>query len=99
MSTPETLVSLFYNFLNETSRRKILDLTNIKDDRPSLLRGHGGGSKEAYEWMQFHRERIAPLIFRFVDPPDRLLQSLVDDGDFQIPILKEIYPGNCHFHN
>ena len=85
MNKPETLVDIFSDWLDETSRRAILIEAHIEDDRPPHLRGEGGDLKVAWDWIQHHRAQIAPLVLRYVDPPDRVVEGLVMDGDLQVP--------------
>ena len=85
MPEPRTLYRLFNNFLTESKRVAIMREARIEDDRPSILRGEAGQTQEGVEWIARHRESVAPLILRYIDPPDDLIAGLVTDGDLQIP--------------
>lgn len=85
MEKPQALVNIFNNYLNEPQRKKILEEADISDDRPTYLIGPGGLYEEACDWMDQHRRRLAPLILRYVDPPDRFIYALVKEGDMNIP--------------
>src|ERR1043166_3908529 len=85
MPEPRTLYRLFNNFLTESKRVAIMREARIEDDRPSILRGEAGQTQEGVEWIARHRESVALLILRYIDPPDDLIAGLVTDGDLRIP--------------
>lgn len=87
MNSVEALITIFYSVLDEAGRRAVLKETLI-DDQP--CRHQEEYYDRIREWMRRHRAAIAPLLLRYVDPPDHLVEKLAAEGDLQIPRGKKL---------
>jgi hypothetical protein len=82
MADESTLYSLF-NQLPELEKQELMRAAGISDTRPSTLKGVYGDVVQAQRWVTTNREKMAPLILRWIDPSDDDVAALVNEGDLK----------------
>jgi hypothetical protein len=63
--------------LGELERQELLRAANIPDQRPDLMIYGYGHLSDDENWLENNRSKIAPLILRWVDPPDDEVAAFV----------------------
>lgn len=81
MAEGEHYIDQIFSDLDETIKLEILQVADIVDDRPSILRGEGGRGADRLEWMEPRRNFLLPYILRTTDLSDRQITRLVQDQD------------------
>lgn len=79
MATKFPELSSLFKSLSETSKRQVLRLADISNDRPPVLRGEGGYVNEGNEWVDRHADRLGTVAARFLPLSDEAATELFGD--------------------